>query len=64
MVIIMDRTKRVYLGGLVVIALIWLYTGLTATDPLWAGKAIALSSLVLLAVALIGLVTKDGVEKS
>ncbi len=60
----MDNTRKVHLGGLFVVAVIWAVCGLTAKDPLWAGKAIALSSLVLLGVALADMVIRRGVEKS
>ena len=52
-----------YLGGFGIIALIWIITGITAKDPLWGGKAIIWSSIVLLGVALAGIVIRRGMEK-
>ncbi|HDR53247.1 MAG TPA: hypothetical protein ENN60_01040 [archaeon] len=60
----MMNRKRVYLGGITLMALIWLFSFLTRKDALWAGQAMTWSALVMLAVALAGLVVKDGMEKS
>jgi hypothetical protein len=49
-------------AGLVLIALIYLWAYLTATDPFWAGRATFFGMAVLLAVALMDLVVKDGVD--
>lgn len=60
----LDWRGRYREAGLVLVALIYLWAYLTATDPFWAGRATFFGMVVAFAVALMDQVVGNDVEES